>query len=544
VNPDRSASFLQMIRRAERGRLKVYLGYAAGVGKTTQMLQEGHRLLREGVDVVVGMVETHGRGQVAELLAGLETLPAKTLTFHGVAVPELDLEGLLKRRPQVALIDELAHSNPPGSRNAKRYQDVQDLRAAGVHVISALNVQHLESLYDTVERVTSVKVRERLPDMVLNDSDEVVNVDLAVTDLLKRVRDGQILPMGNVPLALQNFYRPDNLEQLRELALRELASRIDFRRREEAGDPGWSEQFVVALGPRVETHAGLLRYASRLAGRLNRNWYAVHVQEAGPTAAPHESSGRGRMAETLTLANELGAVVFTVKSDDVVQALLDFARRYRVGNVIVGKPRHMGWYPWYRGARVVKRLLALKGFSVQVVDVNESTPIKGALTEKPSGDGGAPLVADQVLILSKPIGYRDLILSLAILALQDTNLDPVAGTDAVMERESRGSTFLDSGLALPHTSLKGLDYPRMALALPRAGLKDSNPDYPLNAVFLLLTPMNAEAHHLKILSEIGHAFQESALRSALDRARTSEEALGALQSSALFRRSGPVHPPF
>jgi two-component system sensor histidine kinase KdpD len=544
VSADRSASFLQMIRHAERGRLKVYLGYAAGVGKTTQMLHEGHRLRREGVDVVVGLVETHGRGQVAELLAGLETLAPKTLTYHGVAVPELDLEGLLKRRPQVALIDELAHSNPPGSRNAKRYQDIQDLRAAGVHVISALNVQHLESLYDTVERMTSVKVRERLPDMVLNDSDEVVNVDLAVTDLLKRVRDGQILPLANVPLALQNFYRPDKLEQLRELALRELASRIDFRRREEAGDPGWSEQFVVALGPRLESHAGLLRYASRLAGRLNRNWYAVHVQEGGRPAVPHDPGGRGRMAETLTLANELGAVVFTVKSDDVVQALLDFARRYRVGNVIVGKPRHTGWFPWYKGARVVRRLLALKGFSVQVVDVNESPPPRAPVEEAYSGDGGEPLVAEQVLILAKPIGYRDLILSLAILALEGTSLDPAAAAAAVMERESRGSTFLDSGLALPHAGLKGLDYPRMALALPRAGLKGFNPDYPLNAVFLLFTPLNAEARHLKILSEIGHAFQETALRSALDRARSSEEALGALQSSALFRRSGPVHPPF
>jgi two-component system sensor histidine kinase KdpD len=537
MNFDGSATFLRMIRRSERGRLKVYLGYAAGVGKTTQMLHEGHRLLLEGVDVVVGLVETHGRGPVADLLAGLESLAPKNLSYHGMSVPELDLEGLLKRRPQVALIDELAHSNPPGSRHAKRYQDVQDLRAAGIHVISTLNVQHLESLYDTVERMTAVKVRERLPDLVLNDSDEVVNVDLAVPDLLQRVREGRIMPPDMVQTALRNFYRPEILEQLRELALRELAARIDLKRREEAGDPGWSEQFLVALGPHVESHAPLLRYASRLAGRLNRNWYAVHIQAAGRFPASRAVSEQKRLADTMTLAHELGAIVFTVKGDDVVQVLLDFARRYRVGNLIVGKPSRLRWFPWSRGARVVERLLALKGFSVQVVDASEPPPAREPAPETAPEDGSLS-VADRVLILVKPVAYRDLILSLAGLALQDTPLDAAAATEAVMEREGRGSTFLDSGLALPHVSLGGLDHARLALALPRAGLRDPTPNHSPEAVLLLLSPANAEAVHLELLFKIGRAFQDPVLRSALGRAATSEEALAALHLSDLFRHSG------
>jgi two-component system sensor histidine kinase KdpD len=550
MSPERSTSFLQLIRRSERGKLKVYLGYAAGVGKTSLMLHEGHRLRKEGVDVVAAWVESHGRSYVEDLLGGLERLPARSVRYHGVATEDLDLDGLLKRRPQVALIDELAHSNPPGSRHDKRYQDVQEIRAAGIHVISTLNVQHLESLYDTVERMTAVKVRERLPDLVLNDSDEVVNVDLAVTDLLKRLREGLVMPLENVEQALKHFYRPDSLEQLRELALRELASSIDFRRREETSDPGWSEQFLVALGPNTGSHAALLRYASRMAGRLSRNWYAVHVRRPG---AKDESplSGRRPMDETLTLANQLGAVVFTVKGADVVEALLDFARRYRVGNLIVGKPGKLGWRPWSRGGRVVERLLGIQGFSVQVVDTGEGAPgPKTGAKERPpqgteSGNGlGGLLMANQVLILDQAVRHRDLVLSLAMVALEGTGISPIIATDAVMERESRGSTFLNSGLALPHASLEGLDVPRLALALPRAGLKDYKPSGPFEAVFLLLTPLKSETRHLEMLSAIGRAFQDAALRSALGAARTPEQVLDALDSASWFNSAAQPRSPF
>ena len=229
---DRADSFLHMIQRSRRGRLKVYLGYAAGVGKTYQMLLEGHRLKAEGIDVVIGLTETHGRQDTARLMEGLETVPRLQHGYHGIVIEEMDLEAVISRRPEVALVDELAHTNVPGTANPKRYQDVDDILAAGIHVITTVNIQHLESLYNTVERGLGVAVRERLPDHILAGADEIINVDLSEEDLRQRLEDGKIYPEERVKTALLNFFTPSNLEQLREMALRELASQIDLRRRE------------------------------------------------------------------------------------------------------------------------------------------------------------------------------------------------------------------------------------------------------------------------------------------------------------------------
>jgi two-component system sensor histidine kinase KdpD len=554
LSQSRQSDFLHLIRRAERGRLKIYLGYAPGVGKTCAMLEEGHRLRREGLEVVVGLVEAHGRPHTRRLLEGLEVQAPAEFRYHGAASQELDLDGLLKRRPQVVLIDELAHSNPPGSRNAKRYQDVQELRAAGVHVISTLNVQHLESLFDAVERMTGVKVRERLPDLALSDSDEVVNVDLAVDDLLRRVVDGQVLPAESVDQALKSFFKPDSLEQLRELALRELASRIDVRRRESSPDPGWSEQFLVALGPRPDTHPALLRYASRLAGRLNRNWYAVHVHTPELAAESDPQAAKNRLARTMDLANQLGAVVFTVKGEDPVEALLDFARRYRVGNLVVGKPRRPRGLPWFGRQRVVERLLAVKGLTVQVVDGADPADAHSAAASAASGPSGAPrrvpetpadpglLAAAQVLVLDEPVGHQQLIRILVRMALKGSGVSPLDAGDAVLERERKGSTFLNSGLAVPHAMIPGLPGPRLALCLPKAGVSDPRETVPVDAVFLLLTPAGAETQHLELLSAIGRAFQDAAVREALRRAGSPEDAIEALHGTRLVSPAPPGPP--
>jgi two-component system sensor histidine kinase KdpD len=534
MSQDQGAEFLQMIRRSERGRLKVYLGYAAGVGKTSRMLEEGHRLRQEGLDVVVGLVETHGRRYTAALAEGLELFPATRREYRGVGFQEMDLDGLLKRRPQVVLVDELAHSNAPGSRYAKRYQDIQELRAAGIHVISTLNVQHLESLYDTVEHMTSVKVRERVPDLVLNDADEVVNVDLAAADLIQRLRQGQIYPFDQVQAALDNFFKPGNLEQLRELALRELASRIDFRRREEADQPGrTTDQLLVALSARLESHAALLRYASRLAGRLNRNWYVVHVRTPRESAQLMDPAVQQPVAATLALANQLGAIVFTVKGEDVVEALLDFAQRYRVGYLIVGKPRRLHWAPWSRHNRVVERLLGRRGQSVLVVDTNIVEDVPRAQPAAPAlrlPRLGAQLDPTKVIIPGYRMDYGDLVLALCHRALQGLSLDPEAAAQTVMERESRSSSFLNVGLALPHASLPGLIEPRMALALPKMGLRGPTRVQPVEAIFLLLTPLNAESRHLELLSAVGRAFQDAGVRAAFRAAESPEEALDALKA--------------
>lgn len=369
---DKALSFLRLIRRAQRGKLKIYLGYGAGVGKTWQMLQEGHRLKSEGVDIVVGLVETHGRKETAELIEGLEVVPRRQVQYRGIVIEEMDLEAVLSRRAEVALVDELAHTNVPGSKNAKRYQDVEDLLAAGIHVISTLNVQHLESLYDIVESHIGVKVHERLPDSVLAEADEIVNVDLAPEDLLRRLREGKIYPMERIGVALENFFRRVNLDQLRELTLRELASQIDLKRRAEPESEHdvAPDQVMVCLSSRGPNTASLLRYASRLAGRLNTNWYAVYVQTPREEPTAIDAATQRQLADTLTLAKQLGAQVFPYKGEDVVETILHFAREYRVGHIVIGKPGPLpAWKRWL-GRKTLAEQLILKAHGAHIVVVD------------------------------------------------------------------------------------------------------------------------------------------------------------------------------
>jgi two-component system sensor histidine kinase KdpD len=371
--PDEKAlSFLRLIRRAQRGKLKVYLGYGAGVGKTWQMLQEGRRLQKESIDVVIGLVETHGRAETAALLEGLEVVPRRQVQYRGITIEEMDLEAVLARRPQVALVDELAHTNVPGSKHPKRYQDVEDILAAGIHVISTLNIQHLESLYDTVEARIGVKVYERIPDSVLAEADEIINVDLGPEDLHQRLREGKIYPHERVSTALENFFQRANLDELRELTLREIASQIDLKRRAEpeAEHEAVSDQVMVCLSSRGPNTAALLRYTSRLAGRLNRNWYAVYVQTPQEESTVIDATTQRQISETLTLAKQLGAQVFPYKGEDVVKTILHFAREYCVGHIVIGKPGPMpAWKRWLGRKTIVEQLiLQAHGMTIVMVD--------------------------------------------------------------------------------------------------------------------------------------------------------------------------------
>jgi mannitol/fructose-specific phosphotransferase system IIA component (Ntr-type) len=365
-------SFLNLIHRSRRGRLKVYVGYGPGVGKTYQMLLEGHRLKAQGIDAVVGIVETHGRVDTESLCLGLPEIPPRQINYRGVTLRELNLEGLVRRKPEVALIDELAHTNVPGSTNTKRYQDVLEVLAAGIHVVTTLNVQHLESLYDTVERLIGVKVKERIPDWVLADADQIVNVDLAPEDLRRRLEEGRVYAPERAAAALDNFFRAANLEQLRELTLREVASIIERRSRRAAGEEGVQapDQIVVCLSSRSPDAPALLRYASRLAGKLNRGWYALYVQTSSEDPARLDAETRKRLADTLALAHQLGAVVFTFKGEDIADTILRFAREYRVGHVVVGRPGDLPLWQRLLGRRTaVERLIAGADYlAVVVVD--------------------------------------------------------------------------------------------------------------------------------------------------------------------------------
>lgn len=335
-------NFLKMIRNARRGKLKIYLGYCAGVGKTTQMLKEAIRLKHtEHVDVVVGLLETHGRAETAACLEDLEVIPRRMTMHRNIAVTEMDVPAILARRPQVVLVDELAHTNVPGSKNRKRWQDVEEILDAGIHVISTLNIQHLESLYEIVEQATGIKVKERIPDWVVTGADEVVNVDVSVDDLQQRIRTGRVYPEERIENALANFFRDSNLQQLRELTLRELAAQLDTRYRErveneELDDNVSPDQVMVCMSSRSPNTDALLRYGSRLAGRLNRNWYVLYVQTSRESATQIDAATQRHLNNTLELARQVGATVFTYQSDDIVKTILQFAREHRVGHIIIG----------------------------------------------------------------------------------------------------------------------------------------------------------------------------------------------------------------
>ena len=542
-------TFLWMIRRSQRGRLKVYLGYAAGVGKTYQMLLEGCRLKEERIDVVAGLVETHGRIETGRLLEGLETIPRRRQEYRGIVVEEMDVDAILARKPQVALVDELAHTNVPGSRNDKRYQDVQDILAAGIHVVTTLNIQHLETLYDTVEKAVGVKVRERLPDSVIAEADQVVNVDLATEDLRDRLKEGKVYTPERIEVALDHFFKTSNLETLRELTLRELASQIDLRRRDtfEKEDSAAPDQVMVCLSSRGPNAEKLLRYASRLAGRLNRNWYGVYVQTPSEETTVIDAQSQRFLSDTLTLAKQLGAMVFTYKGEDVADTLLRFAKEYRVGHIVIGKstPKPV-WKRLWKNQNIVNDLIKnASGVTVIVLDTREEEPSAVRyrteipketlrITTEPGAAVFPPtrlklsqlLSLQRILIWDRPV-LRELVLRTLTEALaKDSgvgNLETLLSD--VLDREEQGSTFFNEGVAFPHVRVKGLNTAVIALGLTRQGVSDVSTDKPIEIVFLIISSAEAPEIQGQVLGLASHAAQNRHLFQILRSVRTPEEAM-------------------
>jgi two-component system sensor histidine kinase KdpD len=370
------ADFLSLMRRRERGRLKVYLGSAAGVGKTYRMLQEAHELRRRGVDVVVGFVETHGRSETAALVGDLEVVPRRRVEYRGVVLEDMDLEAVLARAPEVALVDELAHTNVPGLTHRKRWEDVLALLSHGVNVLSTLNVQHLESLNDVVARVLGVTVRETVPDWVVTRATQVVNVDLPVEDLRQRLVEGRIYAPEKIPAALANFFTDEHLTTLRELALREVASSVDRSREEatwrEAGTaPRTVDRIVVAMSSNPPYTRQLLRKASRIAGRLNADWYCVYVQTPRESAARIDAAVQRTLVENIQLAQAMGAELVKLEGEDVAATLARFAQAKGATLIVVGQSRRR-WWDRVRFGTVVDRLITGRnGLDVLVVSPDE-----------------------------------------------------------------------------------------------------------------------------------------------------------------------------
>lgn len=374
VEPTRPTpeQFLNLIRRQERGRLKVYLGSSAGVGKTYAMLREGQRLKKQGVNVAIGFVETHGRAETKEQIGDLEVIPPRKIEYRGVTLREMDLDAILARRPTICLVDELAHTNAPGSRHAKRYQDVEELLRAGIHVITTVNIQHLESLYDEVERATGVKVKERLPDSVLGEADQIVNVDISAEDLVERLKAGKVYPADRIERALENFFTPGNLTRLRELTLTEIAHLIDRRSRRadaESAPASAAERVMVGLSSLSPNAPALLRKAARLADRFNAPWYAVYIQTPAEDLTRIDAATQRAVGKNLELAQQLGGIPMTFRGRDVASTIAAFAKEYGIKAIVIGKSRQ----PWYRRifapSILDQLLLAIEGIDVLIVDV-------------------------------------------------------------------------------------------------------------------------------------------------------------------------------
>lgn len=356
MSPRRPEDFLTLMRQSRRGRIKLYLGFAAGVGKTCRMLQEAHTLHVRGVDVVVGWAETHGRADTAALLAGLEVVPPRRVSYRTLQVEEMDLPAILARKPEVVIVDELPHTNPPDSPHRWRYQDVEALSDAGIHVITAMNVQHLASLQDVVLRVTGVRVRETVPDTFLSGVDQVVSVDITAEDLRERLMAGQIYPKERVQTALDSFFTPENLEALRELALREVAESLD-RRHLARGENLNAGKVMVCIGAKSPNARLLIERGARIAGRLNTHWLLCNVR------APDErldSAEERIFLANLELAQRMGAEVIRLCSADIVGSLLATASSKGVDLLVVGRSLRPRWRElWDEGP--ITRLLRAAG---------------------------------------------------------------------------------------------------------------------------------------------------------------------------------------
>ena len=371
-------ALLARMKEKDRARLRIYIGAAPGVGKTYAMLRDGHVLRASGLDVVIGFVETYDRPDTDAQLKDLEVVPRRKVEYRGTTLEEMDVEAIILRRPKVCIVDELAHTNVPGSRHHKRYEDVLDLLDAGIHVMTAVNIQHLETLNDAVARTTGVRVRETVPDTFLDRADEVINVDVTVEELRHRLREGKIYRPEKVEQALTNFFRKGNLSTLRELALRAVADEVgekaaSYRAREGLEPALIPERVMVcmssnALAPRV------IRTGARIAGRLGSRWYAVYVE------TPREQPGRigpsdaEALQENIRLAESLGATVVRVKATRPAEGLIAFAQREGVTHVIFGQSARSRLELVWRGSTLDKFLSAVPDAAVQVVPLNETWP--------------------------------------------------------------------------------------------------------------------------------------------------------------------------
>ena len=366
---------IKIERQQEPAHLRIYIGAAPGVGKTYDMLNDAHMKRKHGRDVVIGLIETHGRQETKDQIRDLEIVPLRKIPYRGVELKEMDLDAILVRHPQIVLVDELAHTNIPGSKNRKRYEDVLELLDAGVDVWTAVNIQHLETLNDAVNRSANTVIRETVPDSFFKRADEVINVDITVEELRSRLREGKIYAPDKVEQSLANFFRKGNLNLLRELSLRATAEQVsnraaDYRRTQGLEPASIPDKVMVCLSTRPGTER-LVRVGARMAGRLATNWYAVYVAKPDEDKGHRDPEEYRRLEEYLRMARDLGAHVVTLTDKSISDALIRFAQQESISHVVFGQPVRSRLDILLRGSVLNRFLAEIRDVTVQVVPMQK-----------------------------------------------------------------------------------------------------------------------------------------------------------------------------
>lgn len=360
--------FLNLIKKSRRGKFKIYIGMSAGVGKTYRMLLEAHSLLKNGIDVKIGYIEPHQRTETIALVEGLPVIPRRKIFYKGKELEEMDVQAVINLRPEVVIVDELAHTNIEGSKNEKRWQDVMEILEAGINVISAVNIQHIESLNDEVKKITGIEVKERIPDKVVAVADEVVNIDLTADELIVRLKEGKIYQAEKIEAALKNFFKSDHILQLRELALKEVASQVERKVETEVTKEHAMkhEKFLSCISSNDKTAKTVIRKTARLASYYNSKWYVLYVQ------TPHERGDRialdkqRHLINNFKLATELGAEIIKVENTNVAKAIIEQAEQRKITTICIGKP-HINLFRVVIATNVFNELL--KKLSANEIDL-------------------------------------------------------------------------------------------------------------------------------------------------------------------------------
>jgi two-component system, OmpR family, sensor histidine kinase KdpD len=350
--------FLDLIKKSRRGKFKIYIGMSAGVGKTYRMLQEARALLRNGIDVKIGYIETHNREETHELLEGLPLIPRRTIFYKGKELEELDVAAVISLRPEVVLVDELAHTNIEGSKNEKRWQDVMEILDAGINVISAVNIQHIESLNEEVKEITGIAVTERIPDKVLALADEVVNIDLTSDELITRLKEGKIYKAEKIQTALNNFFKSEHILQLRELALKEVASQVERKVEAEITKVNTlkHERFMACISSNEKTAKTVIHKTARLANYYHSKWYVLYVQTPKESSSKIPLDKQRHLINNFKLATELGAEIIKVENKNISKAIMEQCEERKITTICIGKP-HLSLFKIILATNVFNDLL-------------------------------------------------------------------------------------------------------------------------------------------------------------------------------------------